>query len=120
MVERHAAHARARFVGHQFEVVGLAADDAAQRHQCVVAAAHGHGLQRDRHFERAGNLHMVDVLRGHAQLLELGQAGGGERIGDVGVEARLHDADAQAFSVERRVVVSALVCTLHGGQSFVR
>ena len=41
---------------------------------------------------------------------------------DVGIEARLHDADAQSLAAVavQRLVGRALVCTLHVVQSFAR
>ena len=100
VVERQTAHARAGFVRDQLEVIGLAADDAAQRNQRVIAVALGQRLQRDGHFERAGHAHVVDVGLGDAQRGEFAEAGVGERIGDVFIEACLHDADAQPLAVE--------------------
>ena len=102
VVQRHAGHAGGRLVGHQLEVVGLAADDAAQRHQRVVAALLGHRLQRHRDSpaRRA-------PARGRcpaAATPSAGQfvlAGLRQRVGDALVEAGLHDADAQPLAVER-------------------
>jgi hypothetical protein len=82
VVERHARHAGGRLVGHQLEVVGLAADDAAQRHQRVVAAFLRHRLQRDGDLQRAGHQHVLDVLGLDAQFRQLRLAGQRQRIGD--------------------------------------
>ena len=50
-----ARDAGAALVGDQLEVVGLAADDAAERDQRVEVVAVGQRLQRHRHLERAGH-----------------------------------------------------------------
>ena len=98
VVERHAAHACTGFVGHQLEVVSLAADDAAQRNQRVVLGPFGHGLQGHGHFQCTRHHDVVDA--GDTQGFELFNAGFGQGIGDVFVEARLHDADVQKLAVE--------------------
>ena len=100
-----------RFVGHQLEVVGLAADDAAQRDQRVVLVALGHGLQGHGHFECAGHQHVLDVLFLHAQGQQLCAAGGGQGVGDALVETGLHDADVQLLAVQ--FVCGAFVCAKH-------
>ncbi|MPM37228.1 hypothetical protein SDC9_83835 [bioreactor metagenome] len=96
-------------------MVGLAADDAAQRDQRIVLAAIGKCLQRQRHFQRAGNGDVGDVFFLHAELEQLCAAGVEQCVGDAFVEAGLHDADGQAVAIERGV--GAFVCALHGVQS---
>ena len=54
---------------------------------------------------------VVDVGFGYPQRREFGAAGGRQRVGDLLVEARLHDADAQALAVQRPG--RTLVCLKH-------
>ena len=96
-------------------MVGLAADDAAQRHQGVVTGFFGQGLQCHRHFQRAGYGDMGDVFFRHTQGQQLGLAGGGQRVGDGGVKARLHDTDLEFLAVHAAVACCnrAFVCAKH-------
>ena len=56
VVQRDAGDAGAAFVGHQFEVVGLAADDAAQGDQRVVARRFSaRACRASGHFQSAGH-----------------------------------------------------------------
>ena len=99
-VKRHARYACARFVGHQFEVIGFTANDATDGDQRVVSGTIGQPLQRHGHLQRAGHLHQSDVFGLDAQAHQLAQTGFGHGMGDVFVEARLHDADAQLLAIE--------------------
>jgi hypothetical protein len=85
-----------RLVGHQLEVVGLAADHGAQRHQCVEAAALRHRLQGQRQFQRTGHGRIRDIAIGYAEARQFGQAAGTQALADVLVEAGLCHAHAQA------------------------
>ena len=102
MIERDAAHAGTALVGDQLEVIGLAAHDAADGDEGVAVVAVGQRGERERHFERARHADVPDVLVGDAERAQLGAAGLEQRIGQLEVEARLHDADAQVVAVEPR------------------
>ena len=81
----------------------------------------GQGLQGHRHLERAGNREVVDIALGHTEHQQLLLAGLGQRVGNVGVKARLHQRNAQAFALKALVlrVDIAFVCTKHGFLSFL-
>ena len=102
MVQTHPGDAGAGFVGDQLKVIGLATHDAAQGDQGIKVIALGQGLQSQRHFQRARHLHRLDVLGFYLVGLQLGHTGLVQRIGDVGIEAGLHNADAQACTIELR------------------
>jgi hypothetical protein len=79
---------------------GLAADDAAKRDRAVIrAAAALRGIERERNcsrdFERSRN---AEAVESRTRLLERRRGAGQQRIGNVVVEARLHDEDARAFA----------------------
>src|SRR5262249_46631755 len=91
------------FVGDDLEVIGLAADDAAERDIAVEAApAMLAGARRDRDgggdLERAGHGHALEMRVGLLQRRgrAVGQRGGGVRI-----EARLDDQDVRLVAHER-------------------
>ena len=107
-VQSDARDARSGFVGDEFKVIGFAADDAAERNQCIKVVLLGHDLQHGGNFQRAGNRDMRDAPGGDAQRIKLGQAGSGERVGDGLVEARLDDADGQAGAIHQPVLLAQL------------
>jgi hypothetical protein len=82
-------------------VVGLAADDAAQRDQCVVTGRFSHGLQGHGHFQCAGHLDQVDLVIMHAELAQLRFARLCQGVGDPGIEACLHNAYSSFLPLRR-------------------
>ncbi|EKD96839.1 MAG: hypothetical protein ACD_23C01229G0001 [uncultured bacterium] len=103
-------------------MVSLATNDATQGHQRVVLELFGQCLQCDGHFQCARDLHQGDVFFFHAQSQQFGLASQSQGIGDVGVEARLDDADGEVFAVQSWVGGGqrALVCDQHGDFLFSR
>ncbi len=99
LVQRHAADPGAAFVGHEFEVVGLAADDAAQGDQGVDLAFASQGLQGQGDLQGATDVHH----RHHrgAQGLESLNTGVAKRGGDAFIETCAHHGHTQAPAVER-------------------
>ena len=111
-VQSHARNTRARFVGHQFKMIRFTTDHTADGDQGIVLGAIGQSLQGNRYFERTGHLHQRYVLGLDAQLHEFGQTGLGHGVRDVGVEARLHQSDAQLLAIQLIGDV-ALICIFH-------
>ena len=62
-------------VGDELEVIGLAADDAADRDQRVVVVGVGERVQGGADLERAGDGDVGDVARRDAERDQLGAAG---------------------------------------------
>ena len=116
-VQRNARHACSRLIRYQLEVVGLATNDAANGDERIVLRTGRQPLQGKRHFQRAGHLHQRHVFGLNAALHQFAQASLGHGVGNVGIEARLHNADAQFFTVELfgNGVVHALVRVFHSG-----
>jgi hypothetical protein len=100
VVERDPRDACAALVGDELEVVGLAADDAAQRHQRVEVVALGQGVQRQRHLQRAGHGDVAMSRSWTPRRFQLLEAALRQLVRERGIEARLHDADAQVAPVE--------------------
>ena len=81
-------------------MIGLAADHRAEGDERVVLAGRGELLERERHFQSAGHVADRHVFLGHAELLELLQAVAILLAPRILVEARNHNANAKASSVE--------------------
>ena len=71
VVERDARHRARALVGDELEVIGLAADDAADRDQRVVLVVVGEGVEGDADLERARHLHVRDVAGADAEREQL-------------------------------------------------
>jgi hypothetical protein len=99
-LERDARDAGRALVRDDLEVIRLAADHAADRDQRVEFVGLREPLQRQRNLERARHRADEDVLLGHPELEQLGQARLAQRDAHGVVEARLHDAHAQALAIE--------------------
>ena len=112
VVEREARNRCAAFVGDQLEMVGFAANDAAQRDECVELIALGQRLQRAGDFKRAGHGHVRDVFGFDPEHGELAQAGLRQRAGHAFVEARLHHGDVELSAV--KLVRPGFFYTKHG------
>ena len=104
-------HQAARTLATDIVIVrGLAADDAAQRHEAIVAA----GRERN----GAGNLESTghdDTFRYGAVLLDLTFGAGDQRIGDFDVVARLDDQDPRAADTVDLLKRHGLDCDIVGG-----
>jgi len=79
----------------------LAANDAAERDRALVRPARAFGgIERNRdsrrHFERARH---ADALEDHARFLQRTRGAREQGVGDILVEARLHDEDARALKI---------------------
>jgi hypothetical protein len=112
--ELHVGDAARRFVGDDLEVVGLAADHAAERHQGVEAAALRHGLQHQRQLQRARRGDDLHVGGAHAEALQLRRAAAEQALADVDVEAAHGDADAQAGALQVGFEFLDVVVACHG------
>ena len=102
MVDGDPRHRRRALVGDELEVIGLAADDAADRDQRVVLVGIGKRVEGDADLERARHLQVSDVGDQDAEAEQLVNASAREQIGELGVEAGLDDADAQLAAVKAR------------------
>ena len=100
VVHRGPRHAARRLLGDDLEVVGLAADHAADRDQRVEVPGRRQPRQHQRHLEGAGHGDVRDVVLVDAERDEFVDAGLGERATGPLVEARLHDADPQIDAVK--------------------
>ena len=92
--------ARDGFVGDDIEMVGLAADDRAERDEAVIVGAAIFGaVEREgdhgRDFQRAGHGH--DIV-GRAGLVERRLRAVEQRVGQVVVKARLDDQEMRLAS----------------------
>ena len=82
-------------------MIGLAADDGAERDQRIVLFGLRELHERKRNLERAGNGHLRHVLIHHAELAQLVHAGLELTAAGIFIEARNHNADAQIGAVGR-------------------
>jgi hypothetical protein len=114
VVERDPRDRGAALVGDQLEVVGFATDDAADRDQRIVLVGVGDGVERAAELERAGNADVGDVGRRDAERDQLLGSRAGDAIGELGVEARLDDRDAELPAVEAGRLAAFSVA--HGGR----
>ena len=113
-------HQPARALPADIVVVrGLAPDHAAQRHVTVVGLALLGRCQRDRARDLEGARH-DDPLRLRAVLRNLLFGALDERIGDVGVVARLHDEDARALDARDRRPGGRIFRPCRHDQTFAR
>ena len=62
----------------------------------------GERREGDADLERAGHRDVATSAGGDAERGQLVDAGGGDAVGELGVEARLDDADAEIAAVEAR------------------
>src|SRR5262245_9286078 len=92
-LELHVHQAARRLVGDDLEVVGVAADDRADRGERVEAPRFREPLQSARDLERARDRLKLGLL---AQARHLGTRGIEESLADLLVEAGMNDADARS------------------------
>ena len=107
--------ARAQFIGDDVEMIGLAADDGAQRDKAVIVGAAFLGaVEREgnhrRDFQRAR--HGDDVI-GRARLVERGLGAVEQRVGEIVVEARLDDKK-MGLLLRANERFAVLGCASHG------
>ena len=70
VIEPNARNARCGLVAHDFKVIGVALDDAAQRNQGVEVFGGCEGLQRERNFQRTGHRDLGNFVAVNAHFSE--------------------------------------------------
>ncbi len=91
-------HATSTHIGDDFEVIGLAPDDATERDDRVVGSSRR--VASDRYLERTGHGHLADL--GDPAALEGSAGTGHERRDDLIVEAGTDNADPEVRAVGDR------------------
>src|SRR5690606_5931363 len=88
------------FVADNFEVIGFAPDDGAQRNKSVKLERFSHLRQGYPHFQRTRHRNHHDVTLVDPELAQFVQAGPELSRADLLVESRTHNTDVQTFAAK--------------------